>query len=75
MNTQAKYQDSECVAVGVSFTQDSICVELSDGREVKTPLEFYPTLSSATPEQLRKFRLIGGGIGIHWDELDEDLSN
>ena len=51
-----------------------ICLSLTDGREVKTPLEFYPRLASATKKKLQNYRLIGGGRGIHWNDLDEDLS-
>ena len=74
MNTLAKNEESAFVAIEVSFTKDMICLVLSDGREVKTPLEFYPTLARATEKQLKNLRLIGGGSGIHWTELDEDLS-
>ena len=74
MNTLAKSQEDEFVAIDVKFTNDMICLALVDGREVRTPLEFYPTLARATQEQLKKFRLIGGGTGIRWSELDEDLS-
>lgn len=74
MNTLAKNQEDEFIAIDVTFTKDMICLALSDGREVKTPLEFYPTLARATEDQLKKFRLIGGGTGIHWEVLDEDLS-
>lgn len=74
MNTLARSQEDEFVAIDVKFTNDMICLVLSDGREVRTPLEFYPNLARASQEQLKKFRLIGGGTGIHWSELDEDLS-
>ena len=74
MNTLAKSQETEIVAVEVQFTKDMICLVLSDGREVKTPLEFYPRLAKATEAQLKNYRFIGDGSGIHWDDLDEDLS-
>ena len=74
MSTLAAPSDGRPVATEVSFTDDMICLVLADGREVKTPLEFYPRLAHATPEQLNNFRLLGGGTGIHWEELDEDLS-
>lgn len=75
MNTSVlQNNEVETVAVNVHFTDDMICLTLSDGREISTPLEFYPRLATATPEQLKKFYLIGGGRGIHWEELDEDLS-
>lgn len=65
---------SESIATSVSFTEDMICLILSDGREVKTPLEFYPLLAKATEAQLQNYRLIGDGSGIHWNDLGEDLS-
>ena len=47
---------------------------LEDGREITVPITWYPRLSRANKEQLNKFRIIGRGSGIHWEELDEDLS-
>lgn len=49
-------------------------VALADGREVSIPLAWYPKLATATEEQRNHWRWIGGGVGIHWPELDEDLS-
>jgi hypothetical protein len=49
-------------------------VQLSDGREIAIPLEWFPSLRNATDEQRNKWRLIGKGTGIHWEELDEDIS-
>lgn len=49
-------------------------VALDDGREISVPLEFYPRLNSATKDQREKYELIGLGTGIHWSEIDEDLS-
>ncbi|MEI8025292.1 MAG: DUF2442 domain-containing protein [Pseudomonadota bacterium] len=74
MTTSALKIDRESVAVEVSFTDDMICLVLDDGRKVKTPLEFYPRLAKATKKQLGNFRLLGSGTGIHWEDLDEDLS-
>ena len=74
MNTLAKSQETEIVAVEIQFTKDMICLVLSDGREVKTPLEFYPLLAKASEAKLKNYRFIGGGTGIHWNDLDEDLS-
>lgn len=62
------------MAIKVYFTEDAICLQLSDGREVKAPLEFYPRLKNATRKQRTHFQLIGLGTGIHWPDLDEDLS-
>lgn len=65
---------NEIWAVNVSFSADMIILELSDGREIRTPLAFYPRLLSATEKQRSNYRIIGGGEGIHWPEIDEDLS-
>lgn len=64
----------EPLAVDVSCTRDALKVVLADGREVTAPLEWFPRLKKATADQRKKWHLIGGGIGIHWDFLDEDIS-
>jgi len=61
-------------AVDVSCTDDELIVTLVDGRKVSAPLEWFPRLLRATPEQRAKWRLIGGGVGIHWQDVDEDIS-
>ena len=61
-------------AVGVSFTGDSLVVALRDGRQVSAPLEWFPRLRRATRKQRKNWRLIGGGVGIHWEDIDEDIS-
>jgi hypothetical protein len=61
-------------AQSLAFEGDSLVVVLTDGRELKVPLEWYPSLRDATAEERANFRMIGGGVGIHWPELDEDLS-
>ena len=61
-------------ATRVWFASDCICVQLSDRREVHTPLSFYPKLLSASPKAREDLELIGLGTGIHWNALDEDLS-
>jgi len=58
----------------VSFEDDVLQVFLSDGREIRVPLEWFPKLRDASPEARRHWRLMGKGIGIHWTELDEDIS-
>lgn len=64
----------ESLAVDVRCTADALIVRLADGREVSVPLEWFPRLRDATPEQRMRWRLIGGGIGINWEEVDEDIS-
>ncbi len=61
-------------AVGVSFTDDELIVTLADARRVSAPLEWFPRLLSATPTQRANWRLIGRGVGIHWEDVDEDVS-
>ena len=61
-------------AVDVSCTDDELIVTLVDGRKVSAPLEWFPRLLRATPEQRAKWRLIGGGVGLHWQDVDEDIS-
>jgi hypothetical protein len=61
-------------AVDVSFTDDAIVVTLADARHVSAPLEWFPRLLRATPAQRANWRLIGRGVGIHWEDIDEDIS-
>ena len=61
-------------AVGVEITDEALTVELSDGRTVTVPLTWYPRLLHATPKKRGNWRLIGKGQGIHWNDLDEDVS-
>lgn len=64
----------EALAVDVNITKDALQVVLADGREVTVPLEWFPRLRNATAAQRKKWRFIGGGIGIHWPLVDEDIS-
>ncbi len=65
---------SDFSASRVWFDDDNLWVALRDGRQISAPLAFFPRLLKATPAQRNKFELSGGGVGIHWDELDEDIS-
>ncbi len=58
----------------VSFTDDSLVVALKDGRVISAPLAWYPRLLHASLAQRKNWKIAGGGYGIHWPELDEDLS-
>ncbi len=66
--------DVEPLAVDVTCTDDALRVVLADGREISAPLVWFPRLRKATLEQRKEWRLIGGGIGIHWEAVDEDIS-
>lgn len=58
----------------VSVSGEELKVSLVDGRKISVPLSWFPRLRNATFKQRQKFQLIGGGVGIHWPEIDEDLS-
>jgi hypothetical protein len=58
----------------VRVTDDTLAVDLVDGRTIIVPLAWYPRLLHATPEQRAKWQVAGAGFGIHWPEIDEDLS-
>ena len=60
--------------LGVEFSGDALSVSLRDGRVITVPLAWYPRLLNATPEQLQNWKIAGGGYGLHWPDLDEDLS-
>ena len=65
---------SEVVAVDVSCSNDALTVVLDDGRTVSVPLVWFPRLLNATEKQRKDWEFIGGGVGIHWEEIDEDIS-
>jgi hypothetical protein len=58
----------------ISFEENKMIVFFEDGRELSIPLEWFPRLREASASQLNKWRFIGNGEGIHWSELDEDIS-
>ena len=60
--------------LGVEFSDDALSVSLRDGRVITVPLAWYPRLLNATPKQLQNWKIAGGGYGLHWPDLDEDLS-
>ncbi len=64
----------DALASTLWFDADMMYIRLLDGREIGVPLEWFPKLRDATCEQRKRWRLIGRGVGIHWDELDEDIS-
>ena len=61
-------------ATSVAITEDTLTADLSDGRTISVPLTWYPRLVHATTKERCNWRLVGGGEGIHWPDLDEDLS-
>lgn len=58
----------------VHLTEDTVSVDLVDGRTITAPLAWYPRLLRATPEERSHWQVAGGGYGIHWPDIDEDLS-
>lgn len=67
-------ENEVATAVDVVVTDDTLMVNLEDGRSVAVPLGWYPRLLHGTPEERNRWRLIGQGHGIHWPDLDEDIS-
>lgn len=61
-------------AMNVYVSEDTLSVELSDGRSISVPIDWYPRLTHATDQERSNWRIIGNGHGIHWEELDEDIS-
>ena len=64
----------EASATKIWFDQYNMWISLVDGRQLSIPLDYFPRLLNASPEQRNKFILSGNGTGIHWDEIDEDIS-
>ncbi|RJQ47011.1 MAG: DUF2442 domain-containing protein [Gammaproteobacteria bacterium] len=61
-------------AENVTVTEDTLSVDLSDGRTISAPVAWYPRLQHASQAERKHWRLIGKGVGIHWEDLDEDIS-
>jgi len=67
-------KSSNVLASKVWFNKDMLFVLLQDGREIGVPLLWFPKLRTANELQLNDWRLIGNGVGIHWESIDEDIS-
>jgi hypothetical protein len=65
---------SAAQALSVAITEDTLAVDLSDGRSIAVPLEWFPRLVHGNASERNHWRLIGQGIGINWPDLDEDIS-
>jgi hypothetical protein len=72
MNFLASVADER--VLGVEFGDDTLSVSLRDGRTITVPLAWYPRLMNATAAQRKNWKVAGGGYGLHWPDLDEDLS-
>jgi hypothetical protein len=64
----------EAIAQSIHVNDDALMVDLVDGRTVTVPLAWFPRLSHGRPDERAHWRLIGGGEGMHWPDLDEDIS-
>ena len=65
---------AEALATRIHFDEDTMWVDLADGRQLGVPLAYFPRLLRATPAQREQYVISGGGSGLHWDDLDEDIS-
>ena len=74
MNRPETHSPTSVLATDVRFIEDALHVSLSDGREISVPWEWFTRLRDATPEQRSQGRFIARGIGMHWDEIDEDIA-
>ena len=66
--------DTDLLVMNISIDDDRLTGELMDGRTIGVPLAWYPRLANATPKQRNNWELAGAGYGIHWPDIDEDLS-
>ena len=62
------------LAKSIRFDETNMWVELADGRKLAVPIAYFPRLLHATPNQRKKYEISGGGSGLHWDDIDEDIS-
>lgn len=65
---------SDAVAQAITVGDDALVVDLTDGRTITVPLSWYPRLANGSPGERANLRFIGGGLGIHWPDLEEDIS-
>jgi len=62
------------IATDIKVNSEMLRVHLSDGRIISVPIEWFPKLRDASEKERNNWRIIGGGIGVHWEDIDEDLS-
>jgi hypothetical protein len=74
MHSSAQADTADIRVKSVAVVDERLVVELMDGRAISAPLAWYPRLADASPDQLRHWRIAGGGFGIHWPDVDEDIS-
>jgi hypothetical protein len=66
--------ERNALALAVLFSDESMTVQLDDGRSITVPITWFPRLVAGSPQERLRYEMIGGGIGIHWPLLDEDIS-
>lgn len=66
--------DLQIQATDLTISEDTLTVELADGRTISVPIDWYPRLVHGTSAERQNWRFIGRGVGIHWPDLDEDIS-
>lgn len=71
---QRAYVPTSALAKSLEFDADFLRVNFADGRVLSVPLQWFPRLRRASLEQLQRYEIAGGGISLHWPELDEDIS-
>jgi hypothetical protein len=74
MTSSAQSPDADIRVREVAVNEDELTVRLMDGRTLSVPVAWYPRLAEATPDQRADWQIAGGGYGIHWPQIDEDLS-
>ena len=74
LSPSSAHSNTDERVLDVQFTDDAISVSLRDGRVISVPLVWFPRLLDATASQRNKWEIAGGGYGIHWPDIDEDLS-
>ena len=70
----SKVELREALAQDVRISDDALVVDLADGRTISAPLTWFPRLAHGSPQERANWRLIGSGEGVHWQDLDEDIS-
>ena len=74
MNYRRAYRPNTALAKAVRFDEDMMFVTLLDGRLIGVPIIWFPLLYEATPQQREKYEIGGGGVSLHWPDIDEDIS-
>ena len=73
-NFPRAFRPTTALAKAVTFSESTLDVQLTDGRVISVPTVWFPRLHQATPEQRAQYEIGGGGVSLHWPELDEDIS-